>query len=802
MFEAGSCQFTPREADAPLRVLAFRGRERLSGLFKFELDLLVPNLDVRATASALLGETGQLKLYGNLGFTRQVFGLVNAVEPLPAHDANRVGARVRARFGPRAWLLGRGANFRIFQASTIPDIVSTILGERDLPLRLSLRGEHRVHDNIVQYDESDLAFVARILAREGMHFSFEHSDDEQDVFVVSDQSSPQGDMGPSLAVPFREDDGLRGTGYTIEKFGNRQSIREASGELTGFDYRRPLRPVRGESGPHEARRDRRGNRKRFIDSCDSPRVDEQLAQTRLEQDRASASLSRGETIHFGFSPGLRFELQGSPSPADDGIHHVVAVRHSFDAARDSPYVASFSCVPEGVTHRPPAPPRRVVQVTETAKVVGPPGQEIYTDELGRIKVQFHWDQYGGNDERSSCWIRAMQPWTGGGFGFQFIPRIGMEVIVAFLGGNLDLPIVIGTAFNTTSPPVFPLPAQKTRSGIRTHSTRNGDGYNELSFEDRTGYEQLIMRAERDLDVTVQHDATTRVGNTMTEHVTQHHFEIVGGNRIASVTGNDVASVAGNASQTVEGDLTQTVRGNTRERVVGRRERAVEGDDVGSVGGASRSTIEGSSNSHVIGDQTVRTNGSLTFVVGAPERLRSYRVHTEGTIASYSSGETEIVADQGLTLRCGQSTISLRPDRIEINSPEVRLSSEGVWLKLAEQKLKMLADEKIVMKSDGKVFADGGGATLSLKGEAKLDGSAVKLASPDDETVRLETEVGEITTIRLVDQANRPLAHQRYRIVLEDGSERTGMLDENGGAEVRLPSGGRVFFAEMSDVAEV
>ena len=279
--------------------------------------------------------------------------------------------------------------------------------------------------------------------------------------------------------------------------------------------------------------------------------------------------------------GRTFELTRNPVRGLDGSYLVLRAKHSAkrpeytsNELTSETYSNVFDCVPADITPRPARPQRVLRQALETATVVGPEGSEIHTDKYGRIKVQFHWDLQGQKDEKSSCWIRTMQNWAGAGWGFQFIPRVGMEVLVQFLGGDTDSPMVVGSAYNAKNLPPFKLPAEKTISGIRTQSSRGGGGSNELSFEDRKGYERVHIHAQKDLDELVEHNHTAtihndeviRVGNCQTNQVGVNRSDLVGGDAAYQVGISRSVTVGHNDTIAVEGLRSVDVQGSLRENV--------------------------------------------------------------------------------------------------------------------------------------------------------------------------------------------------------------------------------------------
>jgi type VI secretion system secreted protein VgrG len=373
----------------------------------------------------------------------------------------------------------------------------------------------------------------------------------------------------------------------VHEFTTERRVREGGVLQRGFDYIHPkFTPVADKrGGSYESGFDASALRTYDHDRILEPTtVTQRVADQRLEELRADATTSRGASSARRLCPGFLFEVSDHTNTAHNGSFAVVEVRHdggdpnatnlksSARTRAEEPqlhgsfvYENTFRCIPASVPARPRRPKRRLLQVTETAVVVGPPGEEIHTDEHGRIKIQFHWDLEGKLDDKSSCWVRVMQPWAGTSWGSQFIPRVGMEVVVSFTGGDPDRPIVTGTVYNGAAPMPFKLPQDKTRSGLRTRSTPGGAGYNELSFEDAAGHEQIYLHAERDFDEVVEHDHTRTVYGHEVVKVKESRLLDVKNDNVRVVRGNEVLIVEQNVVRNVAGhELHQVGRPPTDE----------------------------------------------------------------------------------------------------------------------------------------------------------------------------------------------------------------------------------------------
>ncbi|WP_437297640.1 type VI secretion system tip protein TssI/VgrG [Sorangium sp. So ce426] len=426
------------------------------------------------------------------------------------------------------------------------------------------------------------------------------------------------------------------------------------------------------------------------------------------------------------------------------------------------YHNRFECIPATALLRPRAPTRKPRQVLETAVVTGPAGHEVHTDEHARVKVQFHWDLDGQRNEKSSAWLRVAQSWAGASFGSQFIPRVGMEVLVGFLGGDTDCPVVLGCLYNATHPPPFPLPAEKLKSGLRTQSSPGAGGANELSFDDRAGEERIGIFAERNLEEVVQHDHTTMVGHD--QRIT------VQGDRTVTVSRDQTTSVQGSRTESAAGSAIERIGQNRLLAVQGSQHVAVDGDL-----------------SCVVGrDVDVAIKGRLGATVGTEENeaVATLDVHGDGAVAT--TGSMRVKATRSLRLSCGASTIELTPDEIKLDAKaitilggsSVSLLGKGPALYLTD---KALVDAKTITIKTPQSF-------LKLDEDASLQGKLVKLncdAVDDGEEPEQEKEQLKSFRVRVADVYEKPYAHKKYRLMV-DGVKYEGHTTDDGMVEQDLP----------------
>jgi type VI secretion system secreted protein VgrG len=816
-----------------LRVHSFTGREPISGAYSFDV-VVTADAGAEDLERIALGRRAML-LFRVGEAPRAFYGVIAAVRHDGARGA-RQSVQYQIRVVPRLWLLKRRRRTRIFQQMDVEEIVGSVLREAGIAARWRLLRKHPSREYCTQYEESDYAFVTRLLAESGVYFHFAEGGPVDaaaaagapipgDTVMLGDDASFYPALGgddaaaaPAPPAPPLYYLAMQETASShldkITRFSARTTVRATAATYAEYDPERPMSrlvssarsthpfpPVDPATAPLESAP---------IAAFGAPRAEAldlevydhhgpflfpqwgfaaDEAPLMLRQKRRRASTAAGESGCPILAPGRRFTLQDHPSSHLDRAYVVIGVEHRGQArpeqgAEWKVYSNTFECAPAEVTFVPPRPRRRSAQVALTATVKGPSGEEIHTDPMGRIKVEFHWDRRGRGGDGSSCWIRTMHPWGGAGWGAQFIPRVGMEVVVVFEGGDPDKPMVIGSLYNGSHAPPFTLPASKTRSGWRTQSTPGGAGGNEISFEDQARGEQIYVHAQRDLDEVVEHDHTLLVRGEERVRVLGSRMDVVEAGLSTRVGGHSEERVAGSRSSHVDGSRTDAVTGNA--------DVWVEQDSTTRIGGRERREIAGASETAAGSDVTLRVRGCHTTLVGTEKAQRSYVVHVEGVTDLSSSGVTEIRSGKAIVLSCGKSSLRITDDKIELVSPSVSAGGPGGGIAVDDESLRIrskkgaqLVAETIVLKASD--------ASLGLAKEAKLDGQRVLLNSPEQATDPAPAEPPKPTIIELVNQHDEPLANQRYLVTLADGSEVSGILDKDGRAELEIEGAATVSF---------
>ncbi|WP_224363353.1 type VI secretion system tip protein TssI/VgrG [Hyalangium versicolor] len=433
-----------------LAVTAFSGREELSRAFAFTVELAATG-QTAIQPQELLAQQVLLSLHDRVnGASRFVHGMIGRVEALGERQGRM---RYRVLLVPDFWKLRHVRRSRIFQQKSVPEIVQQVLGDAGIAHGARLEGSYSPREFCVQYRESDFDFVSRLLESEGIFFFFEHTEDAH-TLVLGDGANSHTPIPGESRLPFRESTGAEGDEEHVLALERAARVRPGVAVLRDFNFVQPSMDLTAKKQAANA-----NTELEVYDSpgkYEEPGVGRDLAQVRLEELRHDTERCDGECSSVRLLPGCTFTLTEHPDATFEGDYLLVSVEHSGGHAA---YQSRFHAIPAAVPYRPPRLTQRpTIAGAQTAIVVGPPGEEIHTDEHGRIKVRFHWDREAPGDDKSSCWIRVSQAWAGAGWGALYLPRIGQEVIVRFLEGDPDRPLVTGTVYNGERARCAPTPA--------------------------------------------------------------------------------------------------------------------------------------------------------------------------------------------------------------------------------------------------------------------------------------------------------------------------------------------------------
>jgi type VI secretion system secreted protein VgrG len=524
---------------------------------QFEIDLRLLSEDGTIDAKKLLRQPMTVTVTTTAGDERYFHGLVRRFTQLGRAPGGLVA--YRAELVPAMWFLSLASDCRIYQGQTVVDIAKAVLGEHGVSNVKVAAGSSKPREYCVQYRETNLDFVSRLLEEEGIFYFFEHQKDKHTLVLADSPSAVRPGVVAKLKV------GAPTVGATedyITELGIESEV--VAGKVTLVDYNDTITkslegsvgsPVGSSLGLRQF--DYPG---KFAAKGDGDR----LARLRLEEAEAFGKVINCMTTSPCVGSGQKLDIAEFYRDDVNGSYHILSSTHSaeegsYRSGSPTPftYIATFQAIPFTVPFRPPRiTPKSVVQGTQTAVVVGPAGEEIYADEFGRVKVQFFWDRLGKKDEKSSCWMRVASTWAGKAWGAIHLPRVGQEVVVDFLEGDPDCPIIVGSVYNSEQRPPYTLPDNMTQSGIKSRSTKQGgtDDFNEFRFEDKKDSEMIFLHAQKDLTIEVENDEIHTITRDRTKKIDRDEIVNIKGNRTKVVEKAETVTVKGNQSVTIkEGD---------------------------------------------------------------------------------------------------------------------------------------------------------------------------------------------------------------------------------------------------------
>jgi type VI secretion system secreted protein VgrG len=727
---------------------SFEGEERVSDLFRFELGLLTE--DPGFSMDSLLNKPAVVSIDLHDNSDRHVHGIINHIEEV---ETRPEGVTLyRATMVPWAWLLTLFDDCRIFQNKSVPDIVEKVFQDRgftDYANRLS--GTYPPREYCVQYRETDLNFISRLLEDEGIFYFFEHDQDKH-TLVLADQPTAFVECPGQSHVAYDTVPGLWHDADVVLSLRRVKHVRVGKVTENDYDFEKP---------------------KTFIDAnLDSSRKGEfyeypgkytvrdegsRYARVRLEEQEVRLLTLTAETNCRALRAGFQFTMSGYYKDEANGAYSLLAVRHraannsyiSHEQQEAFDYRNTVEAIVQGTPYHPPRNARRpFIQGSQTAVVVGKSGEEIWVDKYGRVKVQFFWDRAGNMDENSSCWIRVAQLWAGKGWGAVYTPRIGQEVIVDFLEGDPDRPIITGRVYNADQTVPYTLPDEQTKSTVKSMSSKGGGGFNEFRIEDKKGKEQIFVHGEKDYDIRIKNDRREWIGNDRSLDVIRDRMEKVGRDNHSNIGRDRIEQVGRDHHLTISGKEAISITGSHSLQVTG---------DV----------IEVFS-----GNQSTQISQSL-FI---------------------EAGQSVVIQSTSITLTVGSSFIKLDSSGVTIVGPIVNINSGG---------------------SPGSGSAGSPVSPLSPTDPAKADDAIAgelssTAAKPDTLAKTSATNVSAIMyhpspasnapthnpnapenqekkhwiEIQLFDEDNKPVPGEAYKITLPDGTTiADGTLDDKGFARV-------------------
>jgi type VI secretion system secreted protein VgrG len=700
--------------------------EELSRLFEYELEVLSEDHAIKL--EDVVGQNVTVRLnvrddeerYFN-GYVSR-FGHVGAVGKFGLY---------RATLRPWLWFLTRTSDCRIFQEKSVPDIIKEICNENGYSdIEDGLSESYRKWIYCVQYRETDFNFLSRLMEQEGIYYYFKHEDGKHTLVLADAHSSHELCPGYEEVPFYTQAEGDLMELDHIYEWSVQQEFQACAYALCDFDFERPRSDmkVRTKASREHPMADLEiydypgvycepGCKAEQFTSRDFIDTGEFYAQSRINEMQSKYEHATGRGNARGLYAGGLFELTDCPRDDQNREYLIISATHEIqvseyetmgkgDEVADEAYACDLTAMDSKQVFRSPrVTPKPVVQGPQTAVVVGPSGEEIWTDKFGRVKLQFHWDRYGKADENSSCWVRVAQVWAGKTWGGIQIPRIGQEVVVEFLEGDPDRPLITGRVYNGDNLPPYKLPDNQTQSGMKSRSTKSGGGgnFNEFRFEDKKGEEELYLHAEKDHTNITENDRSEDVGHDRSLHVANdkseavdnnksieigvnheesigsnkklsvgvNHDETIGANKTLKVGANHGENIGGNMTLTIAQMLTESVGVNYAETVGAAMQLTVGAAMTETVGANKSQTVGKNKSEDVGGSKTVSVKKDLSEKVDGK--------HVEQVTKEYGLAAKKIVleAKDEVTIKTGRATIQMKKNGdITINGKKITVKGSG------------------------------------------------------------------------------------------------------------------------------
>ncbi len=733
-------------------------REELGRLSEFQIDLLSSRNDI--DLDKILAKNVTVKLALPEVKARYFNGYVTRFSQTGTHGRYHL---YQAIVRPWLWFLTRTSDCRIFQNMTIPDIIQQVFDDHAQlsDVKKELTSTYREYEYCVQYRETDFNFVSRLMEQEGIYYYFKHEEGRH-IMVLADSYAAHAPFEGYEEIPFvTHEDSSDFDEECISEWDFAREIQPCRYMIDDYDFKKPSvelqvknKIVREHDLADYEIYDYPGE---YVAAAEG----DEYVRARIEELQAQFELANGNTTARGLSSGYLFKLTDHGRSEQNREYLIVSTvqnlelgdYESMDNAGTN-YWCGFTVLNSREPYRSQrTTPKPIVQGPQTALVVGPGGDEIYTDEYGRVKVQFHWDRLGEKNENSSCWIRVSHPWAGKNWGMVAIPRIGQEVIVDFLEGDPDQPIITGRVYNGEQMPPYALPANKTQTGMLSRSSKGGSGANanELRFEDKMGEEQVYLHAEKNQDISVENDETHTVGHDRTKTIDNDETTLVQHDRTETVGNNETITIGVNRTEKVGVDESITI-GSNRTKSVGASETATVAlqrthmvgiNETIGVGGAQEIGI-GAFQAVVVGAyQTINVGAYQSTNVGA------YQSNTIGVNQTTSVGanqSTDVGANQSLDVSGNQSesvkgnatksvkgadSLSVDKNRsANIKEDDVIKVGKNLVIDAGDTVTIKTGEASISMKKDGTIVIKGKDITINGSGKinAKAKGNIVMKSS--------------------------------------------------------------------------
>ncbi|MBK5914544.1 type VI secretion system Vgr family protein [Rhodocyclus purpureus] len=711
-------------------------REELGRLFEYRISVLSMRNDV--DPGKLLGKNVTVKLALADGAIRHFDCCVTRFA-----FVGMLGAYLRYEIVgyPWLWFLTRSADCRIFQNKKVPDIIQDIFAKyANAVFKLDkLTGTYRTWEYCVQYRESDFNFVSRLLEQEGIYYYFTHEDGKH-TLVLADSPGVHDPFPGYDEIPFIHGERVQRVEQEhLWDWGFSWEVQPGAYVIDDFDFKKPAVELLQQTEQERSFAESGHEIYDYPGEYEAAADGDNYVRIRLEELQAQVQSVQGTGNARGIAVGSVFRLSGQPREDQNRSYLVTAA--SFNCTSNlyqttpeasENFTVSFTCINSDAQFRTSRiTPKPIVQGLQTAIVVGPAGDEIYTDQYGRVKLHFHWDRHGKDDENASCWIRVAHPWAGKNFGMVAVPRIGQEVLVEFLEGDPDRPLISGRVYNADQMPPWALPANKTQTGALTRSSLGGSAANAnaIRFEDKKGSEQLWIHAEKNQDIEVENDETHWVGHDRSKTIDHDETTEVKHDRTETVDNDETITIHNCRSERVDVNEKISIGANRNEDVGVNETIAIGANRSISVGANETATVA-LQRTHSVGvNETIAVGAAQEIAIGAYQTVnvganQDVNVGAARSVNTGANLSTTVGADESRSVTGARSTDIGKDDALKVGKNLVIDAGDSVTIKTGSASISMKKDGTIVIKGKDITVDGSGKINVKASGNIVMKGSKI------------------------------------------------------------------------------
>lgn len=710
------------------------GTEQLSDIFLWDLTMLSPRNNIQA--KELLGKGITIEIETE-GAQRYLNAQITQFQKTGQEERY---TEYQAKLRPWFWYATLSSDCRIYQHKNVVQIADEVLADYPFTVKKKLYDNYKEIGYCVQYNETDFDFLSRLFEQEGIYYYFEHQDGEH-ALVLADYIGSHKPLPDYEEIRYISADQLGTAGEEcIHSWAVVESVRPGRYVTSDYDFKKPqaqLQQIRSALNDH-AHADY--EMYQWGHGYTDPAHGEHLTRVELERLQQGKMLVTGKTNARGMAPGHTFKLYFHPDDLQNAEYLITEVKYKFNenpyaSGEDHPdWTLDFTVQKSTEQYRPAKKtPRPSVLGIHTAKVVGPPGEEIWCDKYGRVKLQFPWDRYGQSDENSSCWVRVSSPWAGGNFGGVNIPRIGQEVLIEYINGDINRPVIVGRVYNDFNMPPWGLPAAAVVSGLKSN-THKGSGYNEFSMDDTAGNEKITIHGQHDMNTTVRNDQANTIHNNQTNTIHKDQTNTIKNNQETTVDKDQTNTVKENQTNTIIKDQTTTVKQSQINTIHNDQTNTIQNNQTNTVN-ANRSTVVKEGNNSLTidnGTHTVTVKKDSIHTVQDGDRSvtvanGNYFVRAEKNDASIHAQKSASLNGKNVAFVTSDKLVSVQAKKVQIGNEASKDIAATNDISAISEKITLQCDKSQISIDGSEIVLSHGMHSITINAEGiTIDGTLLKL----------------------------------------------------------------------------